>query len=153
MSKQFLEKSFSLKGLDDTKRLAQTLARSLKNQDILALEGDLGSGKTTFCRFLIQELLGKSVDVTSPTFNLVQMYDAPDFPIWHFDLYRMEDPDEIFEVGFEEALSHGLVLIEWPSRAGPYLPKNCLKLSFSIENDHSRRATLQSSASKDISRN
>lgn len=148
MPKPFLEKSFHLLELEDTQNLAKTLSRSLKNGDILALDGDLGSGKTTFCRFLIQALVGKPVDVTSPTFNLVQMYDAPNFPIWHFDLYRMEDPEEIFEVGFEEALSHGLVLIEWPSRAGPYLPKNCLNLSFSIEDDHSRRAILRTYTKK-----
>lgn len=110
----------------------------------MTLEGDLGSGKTTFCRFLIQSLLGKPVTVTSPTFNLVQVYEGPQFPIWHFDLYRMEDAEEIFEVGLEEALSHGLLLIEWPNRAEAYLPTKRTTLSFSIEADHRRRVMVSS---------
>ena len=142
MPNTLLEKTFYLNTLNDTKQLAESLSNSLKNRDILTLDGDLGSGKTTFCRFLIQTLVGKPVPVTSPTFNLVQIYETPHFPIWHFDLYRMEDPEEIFEVGFEEAMSHGLTLIEWPSRAQNYLPSNSINLSFSIEKNDTRRIVM-----------
>lgn len=138
----FFNQSLCLPSIDHTKTLAQQLGHYLKNGDIITLEGHLGSGKTTFARFLIQSLVQKQIDVTSPTFNLVQIYDTPTYPIWHFDLYRLENEEELFETGFEEALSQGVLLIEWPCRAGSLLPHNHLNLKFSIEQDRHHHVKL-----------
>jgi tRNA threonylcarbamoyl adenosine modification protein YjeE len=84
-------------------------------------------GKSVFARGLIQKLTDAE-EVPSPTFTLVQGYDAPQFEIYHFDLYRLKDPDEVFELGFEEAVYGGVCLIEWPEKAGNWLPKDIFKL-------------------------
>jgi tRNA threonylcarbamoyladenosine biosynthesis protein TsaE len=101
--------------------------------DLIALTGDLGAGKTALARALIAELRdtdggdASGEEVPSPTFTLVQTYDrlsaggAP-LTVWHFDLYRLGDPDEVDELGWEEALAGGLVLVEWPDRLGARLP-------------------------------
>jgi tRNA threonylcarbamoyladenosine biosynthesis protein TsaE len=138
----FFNQSLTLPSLEHTKNLAQNLAHFLKNGDIVALEGPLGAGKTTFARFLIQALAKKPLEVTSPTFNLVQVYDTSTYPIWHFDLYRLKSEEELFETGFEEALSHGILLIEWPCRAASLLPKDHVTLKFFIEQDHTRYVTV-----------
>jgi tRNA threonylcarbamoyladenosine biosynthesis protein TsaE len=105
-----------------TAELARRLAPLLKQGDTVALRGDLGAGKTTFARALIQALAGADEEVPSPTFTLVQSYDAPIGRIYHFDLYRIASPDELTEIGWDEALADGLVLVEWPQRAGALLP-------------------------------
>jgi tRNA threonylcarbamoyladenosine biosynthesis protein TsaE len=138
----FFNQSLALPSLEHTKNFAQNLAHFLKNGDIVTLEGPLGAGKTAFARFLIQALTEKPVEVTSPTFNLVQVYDTPVYPIWHFDLYRLKNEEELFETGFEEALIHGLLLIEWPCRAGGLLPQDHLNLKFFIEQDHTHHVTV-----------
>lgn len=145
MSASFFKKTYDLKDLESTKSLAQDMAKALKNKDLLLLEGDLGAGKTTFTRFLIQAITQKDLAVTSPTFTLVQTYEGPTYPIWHFDLYRMEDPEELFEAGFEEAQSHGLIIMEWPSRGGNLIPKDHLKIHFSVDQTHGRCAKLEPS--------
>ena len=104
-----------------TARLAVRLAPQLKAGDVIALHGGLGAGKTTFCRALISALLRTPTEVPSPTYTLVQTYDGPDFPIFHFDLYRLEDPADVIELGWEETMD-GLALIEWPGKAGENLP-------------------------------
>lgn len=115
----------------DTAAFAARLAPVLRAGDVIALEGDLGAGKTAFARALIRALIGNPEEaVPSPTFALVQNYDGPDFPITHFDLYRLEDERELDELGFFEALDDGLTLIEWPSRAGRSLPQDRLTLRF-----------------------
>lgn len=126
--------AFTLSSLDDTARLAVRLAPLLKAGDVVALEGDLGAGKTTFCRAVISALLGMETEVPSPTYTLVQTYDGPDFPIYHFDLYRLEDPAELDELGWEETVD-GLALIEWPDKAGPRLPAWRLEISLKISGE------------------
>ena len=84
-------------------------------------------GKSVFARAFIQKLCGKT-DVPSPTFTLVQMYDAPNFEVYHFDLYRLKSPEEIFELGIEEAMYEGVCLIEWPEKMGGYLPQKAVKI-------------------------
>ena len=134
-------KHFDLPSLEATVALAQALAPSLRGGDVIALRGGLGVGKTTFSRALICALLGRDTDVPSPTYTLVQSYDGPDFPIFHMDLYRLEDPDEVFELGWDETQA-GLALIEWPERAGPHLPAWRLDLTFEILGD-TRKAILE----------
>ena len=114
-----------------TARLAQRLAPHLEAGDVIALRGGLGAGKTTFARALISALLGRETDVPSPTYTLVQTYDGPDFPVFHFDLYRLEQPDEVMELGWEETMD-GLALIEWPDKAGGHLPVSRLDLTLEI---------------------
>ena len=84
-------------------------------------------GKSVFARAFIQNLCGMT-DVPSPTFTLVQMYDAPDFEVYHYDLYRLKTADEIFELDIEEAMYEGVCLIEWPEKMGGYLPKKAIKI-------------------------
>jgi tRNA threonylcarbamoyl adenosine modification protein YjeE len=122
--------------LRDTEQLAKQLALLLKSGDVVELTGDLGSGKTTFAQFLIRHIVGEEVEVTSPTFNLVQLYDAPGFTIWHFDLYRLKSSHELFEIGLDEALDSGVSLIEWPQIAANLLPKEKLTIKlFCGKND------------------
>ena len=114
----------------DTVSLGQKVAKIAQKGDILALDGTLGMGKSVFCRAFIQSLVGQT-EVPSPTFTLLQTYDAPDFEIYHFDLYRLKDPDEIFELGMEEAMYQGVCLIEWPEKMGSYLPRRAIMVKIS----------------------
>lgn len=112
-----------------TRRLAEDIAAILAPGDVVALEGDLGAGKTTVARALIRAL-GEDdrLEVPSPTFTLVQTYDLPRFALAHFDLYRAGGPDELEEIGFDEAIRTGVALVEWPDRAEEMLPRNALHL-------------------------
>ncbi len=105
-----------------TRTFGRALAPYMQAGDVIALHGGLGAGKTTFSRGLISALMEEETDVPSPTYTLVQMYDAPAFPVFHFDLYRIARADEILELGWD-ATDAGLALIEWPMHAGPYLPR------------------------------
>lgn len=133
----------ALADLDATARLAAALAPLLRASDVVALEGDLGAGKTAFARALIRELTGGEEEVPSPTFTLLQTYEAPDFDIWHFDLYRLEKPEDAFELGIEDAMAEGVTLIEWPDRLGRYLPRGRLVVRMDYaDGEAARIATL-----------
>ena len=99
--------------------------------DVIALQGGLGMGKSVFARGLIRALTTPDEDVPSPTFTLVQPYDAADFTLYHFDLYRLEDPEEAFELDIEDAFADGVSLIEWPERLGHLLPARRLDVHLS----------------------
>lgn len=122
----------------DTTRLATDLAAHLRPADRLFLEGDLGMGKSVFARALIRVLTGDAdLDVPSPTFTLVQTYETDLAPIWHFDLYRIKASDEIWELGWEDALSDGIMLVEWPSRLQSGLaPRDRLEIGFAPSTEH-----------------
>lgn len=117
-------KTFQVKNEAELGAVAAELAAKLAKGGVVALKGDLGAGKTALARALIRHLTGHAdQDVPSPTYTLLQTYDAGDMPIWHFDLYRLKSPDEIYELGWDDALAPGnLVLIEWPQRIEGYLP-------------------------------
>ena len=104
-----------------TTALGTRIGAVTRAADVVALHGDLGAGKTTLARGLIRSLAGPETEAPSPTFTLVQTYDTPGLSVWHFDLYRLNDPAEARELGIEEAVD-GLALIEWPERLGRYLP-------------------------------
>jgi len=115
--------------LDDeaaTARLAARIAGLARPGDVIALSGPLGAGKTTFARAFIAARFAAdglaAEDVPSPTFTLVQTYDLPSGEIWHFDLYRLEDPDDADELAIDEAFATGISLIEWPDRLAGRLP-------------------------------
>ncbi|MCC5970209.1 MAG: tRNA (adenosine(37)-N6)-threonylcarbamoyltransferase complex ATPase subunit type 1 TsaE [Pararhodobacter sp.] len=120
-------------------RLAARLAQDLRAGDVLLLEGPIGAGKTHFARALIQSLLAQPEDVPSPTFTLVQTYEAAGFEIWHADLYRLTHPDEAQELGLAEAFETALCLVEWPERLGRDRPASALTLRFSASPDDSRQ--------------
>ena len=106
---------------------------------MLLLEGEIGAGKTHFARHLIQSLLVAPEDIPSPTFTLVQTYDAPNFEIWHADLYRLTSPDEVVELGLADAFEDSVCLVEWPDRLEDLSPKTALRLSFAMTPDKGHR--------------
>lgn len=128
---------------DDTAKLARYLAGILLPGDAVFLDGDLGMGKSVFSRALIRAATDiPDMDVPSPTFTLVQIYETDTAPIWHFDLYRIKTPDEIWELGWEDALQD-IILVEWPSRLGSGLaPANRLALGFSQNKEDNRIITI-----------
>lgn len=119
--------SYLSKSEEDTKKLAQYFASKAKVGDVFAFFATLGMGKSVFCRAFVQNFIPQT-DVPSPTFTLLQTYEAPDFEIYHYDLYRLNNPDEIFELGMEEALYQTVCLIEWPEKMGGYLPRKAIRV-------------------------
>src|SRR4029077_15217857 len=110
-----------------TRRLAVDIANGLQGGDLVTLSGDLGAGKTTFARALIRYLAGdESIEVPSPTFTLMQIYDLPQFPVVHADFYRLSGTAELAELGFDDLPEGAVVLIEWPDRAAGFLPPDRL---------------------------
>ncbi len=125
------DRTLPLHGPDATAALATALAPLCSGGDTIALWGGIGAGKSHFARALITARLaplGRSEDIPSPTFTLVQCYDAGDLEIWHSDLYRLSHPDEVLELGLDDAFGRALCLIEWPDRLGPDLPAHALHL-------------------------
>ena len=124
-----------------TLSLAADIASLVKGGDLVTLSGDLGTGKTTFARALIRNLVGDpELEVPSPTFTLIQVYDSAvkdgaRFPIVHADLFRIKDPSEMAELGWEEAAEGALVLVEWPERAGGGLAGDRLDVAFHSAQD------------------
>src|SRR5258707_121750 len=132
MESQRFEHSLPLHGLDATEALGARIAASLKVGDAVALEGDLGAGKTTLARAILHAL-GVTEEVPSPTFTLVQYYETARLPVRHYDLYRIENPAEVEELGLNEALDEGAALIEWPERALAWMPADRLHVAMSLK--------------------
>lgn len=127
-----VNKEFIADSEKKTDFLAEQFAAIAKKGDVFALFGTLGAGKSVFSRAFIKKLTMVE-DVPSPTFTLVQSYPFQDMEIYHFDLYRLKSPQEIFELGFEEAVYQGICLIEWPERAGNFLPKDIFRIDISVQ--------------------
>lgn len=134
-----MNKEIEIVNINEMKNFANKIAKLIKPKDIICLRGNLGAGKTTFCQFLIKSLLGEEVEVTSPTFNLLHQYEANGIMISHFDLYRLKSKEEIFEIGIEEALTNGIIIIEWPEIIIDILPKKMLDLSISFSANSASR--------------
>lgn len=129
-----LTKKFITHNEQETKILAEKFAEITHKGDVFALYGTLGVGKSVFSRAFIQSLT-LIEDVPSPTFTLVQSYPYQDMEIYHFDLYRLKSPEEVFELDFEEATYNGISLIEWPDKAGYLLPRDIFKINISLQGD------------------
>lgn len=129
-----------LKSEADTLALGARLADQLRLGDIVALSGDLGAGKTTLARGLIQSRLGQ-IDVPSPTYTLVQTYDWDVGELWHCDLYRLEQPEDAYELGLIDVMGEVLLLIEWSDRLGPLLPADHIRIDLSFSGD-GRKVTI-----------
>jgi len=116
-----------------TEAFGALLARVLREGDAIALFGALGAGKTTLARGLLRGL-GHRGDVASPTFPIVQAYAPPDtrIPLWHVDLYRIEHPSELDEIGLEDARGAAALVIEWPDRL-PALWSDALRLTLAVD--------------------
>jgi tRNA threonylcarbamoyladenosine biosynthesis protein TsaE len=125
-----------------TERLAGVLARLLRPGDAILLDGPLGAGKSTLARALLRALAGDpALDVPSPSFTLVQAYDTPRGPVHHFDLWRLEGPAGLAELGWDDA-REDIVLVEWPDRLGPLRPADALAITLDITGEESRHARL-----------
>jgi len=129
---QALQTDILLPDLDATFRLGAGIASRLKTGDAVALWGELGAGKTTLARAILMAL-GVEEEVPSPTFTLVQRYDTSP-PIAHYDLYRLKSAREMEELGLEDALGEGAVLVEWPERAPEALPEETLHVRLVLGN-------------------
>lgn len=130
--------------LDDeaaTQRLGAALAKVLRPGEAICLTGPLGAGKSTLARALIRARTTPDEDVPSPTFTLVQFYEGDGLPLAHFDLYRLSDPDEAYEIGLDEALDEGAALIEWPQRLEGRLPPHRLDIEIALDGE-ARRVRL-----------
>lgn len=131
-------------GLPDeaaTASFGAALGGLLRPGDVVGLSGPLGAGKTTLARAAISALTGLA-EAPSPTFGLVETYESPRFTLWHFDLYRLEKAEEVWELGLEEAMDGGVLVIEWPERIMPLLPASMLLIRLTPEGS-GRRALVR----------
>lgn len=138
---QGFERQCRLADFAATEALGSRIAAGLAVGDAVALQGDLGAGKTALARAILRAL-GVREEVPSPTFTLVQEYATPGLTVRHYDLYRVADPAELAELGLDEALDDGAALIEWPERAGERLPADALHVTLTISGPGARDAHL-----------
>ena len=125
-----------------TAALAHALAAQLRRGDVIGLSGGLGTGKTTLVRHLLAAL-GNEGEVPSPSFAIIQPYEHLPPPLWHADLYRIDDPAELREIGLDAMGDDGVLVVEWPERAGPAAWPDALRLTFEITGPEARRLTAQ----------
>ena len=139
-----IEQEYISNSEQDTIDFGKKIAKELKNGDVVILSGELGSGKTKFTEGVLT-FYGLEDEISSPTFTIVNEYDAPNQKIFHFDLYRLSDIDEFFEIGGEEYFEKGISLIEWGEMLETYLKKRYIKIDFSrdFENENQRKIKVQ----------
>ncbi len=131
-----------IKNLNETKILAQKFSKLLSIPFFICLFGDIGSGKTTFARFLINQFSKKKIKVLSPTFPIVQIYELKTINIWHYDLYRIEKKNEFFNLDFDTAFGN-CVIVEWPDIFLDYFPKNRIEINFKDEKNNIRDVVIK----------
>jgi tRNA threonylcarbamoyl adenosine modification protein YjeE len=119
---------------NDTLDLGSKLIKVLTKGDVLAITGELGAGKTTLARGIIQAENG-DIEVPSPTYTLVQTYDMENFDLWHCDMYRLETPSDAYELGLFDAFEDAVCVIEWPEKLGSLLPKKTYKIDLKFNNE------------------
>ena len=128
--------------LDEVKKVSNEIAPMLIKRNVLLLYGDLGAGKTTLTKSIVESLGGDPKNVTSPTFNLVHIYDTKKFKIWHFDLYRIKSEKELFNIGIEDAMTDGVLIIEWGEITENLFSRNYLKAHIEFIDDEYKRRLL-----------
>ena len=136
-------KQYISKNEKETMQIAAQLAKKVKLGTVCLLYGTLGAGKSAFCRGFIQSLCPDVQDVPSPTFTILQTYEAEGFDIYHFDMYRLKREEEAFEIGIDDAFFEGVSLIEWPEKINSLLPKNSIKITILIQEDQTRLITIE----------
>ena len=130
-----------LNNVEDTIKLGQKIAKSAKQDEIICLKGDLGVGKTTLARSLIQHLTNSNI-VLSPTFPMLLTYEYKDNIIWHYDMYRLEQPKDVWNLSFEDALNNGIIIIEWPEIIEHLLPKKKIEIVIKDLTKNARSAEI-----------
>ncbi|MGJ8564519.1 MAG: tRNA (adenosine(37)-N6)-threonylcarbamoyltransferase complex ATPase subunit type 1 TsaE [Alphaproteobacteria bacterium] len=131
----------------ETLALGERLSRSLRAGDVIALSGGLGAGKTTLSRGIIRALTGEE-EVPSPTYTLVQTYEAENCELWHCDMYRLERPGDAYELGLMDAFEDAICLIEWPDKLGDLLPETARRID--VEFDGEGRKAVITGWGKDL---
>ncbi|MBL9074377.1 tRNA (adenosine(37)-N6)-threonylcarbamoyltransferase complex ATPase subunit type 1 TsaE [Tabrizicola sp.] len=126
---------------DATEALGRRLAGLARPGDVILLEGPIGAGKSCLARAFIRARLGRAEEVPSPTFTLVQVYEAEGVEIWHADLYRLTHPDEVWELGLDDAFQSAICLVEWPDRLGAHAPPEALRIRLDAAGE-GRRAVI-----------
>ncbi|MFD0859510.1 tRNA (adenosine(37)-N6)-threonylcarbamoyltransferase complex ATPase subunit type 1 TsaE [Roseovarius aquimarinus] len=129
-------------GPERTCDIARRLGAVLRSGDTVLMTGDIGAGKTHFARCLIQSLLTMPEDVPSPTYTLVQIYPGLHGEIWHADLYRLGDPNDVFELGLTDAFETAICLVEWPDRLGDLAPAGALALEIAPGDEEDTRRLI-----------
>lgn len=130
---------------EETKKIANKLAKDINNTNVtICLNGDLGSGKTTFSRYLIRSLLSKNIndDIPSPTFTLLQIYEDQKKSIYHYDFYRLNKIDELIELNYSESVENNICIIEWANKFKKALPPNRIEINFEIKSNNKRSITF-----------
>ncbi len=131
-------------GPGETRAAGRRLAARLRAGDVLLLRGPLGAGKSELTRG-IAEGLGVTETVTSPSFTILNVYESGRIPLYHFDWYRLESEEELYELGMDEYLGgDGIAAVEWPEQCPEAVPDNCLEAVLEPEGDEERRITLRS---------
>ena len=125
-----------------TVALGRRLAGAAQSGDCLLLSGGVGAGKSTLARAFIRARCGEAEEVPSPTFTLVQVYEDGKTEIWHADLYRLTHPDEVWELGLDDAFQRAICLVEWPDRLGGHLPERAMHLALETVGE-GRRAVIR----------
>lgn len=133
--------TLDLPDAEATEALGQRLATLCRPGDVILLEGPIGAGKSCLARAFIRARLGREEEVPSPTFTLVQVYEADGVEIWHADLYRLTHPDEVWELGLDDAFLSAICLVEWPDRLGAHQPPGALRIRLEAAGE-GRRAIL-----------
>ena len=114
---------FNNVSLSELEKLSSNIISEIYKGCIITLSGPLGAGKTTFARYLIKSILGINTEVTSPTFNIIQIYENLNFNIYHMDFYRLSSEEKNLELDLDEAFQEGVSIIEWPERLAKLIPK------------------------------
>lgn len=140
---------FNSKSENDTLNFAKKFASKLNKKDVIVLSGDLGSGKTKFTEGILS-FFGLENEISSPTFTIVNEYSKDDIKIYHFDVYRLEDSSEFYEIGGDEYYENGICIIEWGEIIEDALPNDYIKIDFSrnLDDENSRTLNIQSIGSK-----
>ena len=128
----------------ETRALGEQLAKDMKAGDVVLLEGALGAGKSELARGVAKGL-GVTETVTSPSFTILNVYESGRVPLYHFDWYRLEDAEELYEMGLDEYLGgDGIALVEWPERCPEAVPEHCVRIRFEQAGESARRIEVMS---------